>query len=399
MSAIDALRRTLLVLALTSAALFSPQAPARSPTGENDQSAAKLKHLQAEIRQLNTNVKKEIAHKHRLNAKLEAVEKRIASLHHELASLAARREKLAGKKAALDKQIETGREAAQAAEQELSTVLRTAFVLGREPRVKLALEGEDPARAARLLAYYGYYSRARARRIGKLTAEINRYRKLQNELSAAEKDIAQTEASRKKSLATLKKSHTERQAVIGKLNRDIAGKHKRIAALERDAERLEHVVRSVNRDLAQVPSRRLEKADFHQLRGKLAWPVAGKIVNRYGSARAGAKEMRWEAVRIATPAGTRVHAIAYGRVAYAGWLPYYGLVLMVDHGGGYLTVYGHNEALYKQVGQWVKTGDVIATVGKSGGQRRPLLYFQIRHHDSALDPAHWCRNGRPPSSG
>ncbi|MGH7057753.1 MAG: murein hydrolase activator EnvC family protein, partial [Acetobacteraceae bacterium] len=217
------------------------------------------------------------------------------------------------------------------------------------------------------------------------------------DLSATEMDIAQTEASRRKSLAALEKGHAERRSIIAELDRDIAGKHKRITALKRDAKRLEKVIRSVNRDLARAPSRQLEKEDFYKLRGKLAWPVAGKIVDRFGSPRADSGEMRWEAVRIAAPAGTPVRAIAYGRVAYAGWLPYYGLVLMVDHGDGYLTVYGHNEALYKQVGQRVKPGDVIATVGQSGGQPRPLLYFQIRHQDRTLDPARWCRQERPAS--
>ncbi|MGH8273154.1 MAG: murein hydrolase activator EnvC family protein [Gammaproteobacteria bacterium] len=367
-------------------------------SGKDEQSTAQLKRLQAEIRQLNANVDKEVSHKHRLDAKLEEAEKEIAGLNQELALLATRRKKLDKEKAMLDKQVEASRSEAQTAESELSSVLRTAFILGRQPRVKLALEGENPAQATRLLVYYGYYSRARIRRINELAAEINHYHKLQNNLSATEKNIVQTGDSQRQSLAALEKNHTERQSVIAELNRDIAGKHKRIAALKRDAKRLENVVRSVNRDLAEAPSRQLEKVDFHKLRGQLPWPVAGKIVNRFGSQRADSGEMQWEAVRIAAPAGTPVHAIAYGRVAYAGWLPFYGLVLMVDHGNGYLTVYGHNEALYKQVGQRVKPGNVIATVGQSGGQPRPLLYFQIRHHDRTLDPAHWCRKGRPPSN-
>ncbi|MGH8226217.1 MAG: murein hydrolase activator EnvC family protein, partial [Gammaproteobacteria bacterium] len=169
-----------------------------------------------------------------------------------------------------------------------------------------------------------------------------------------------------------------------------ANKNARIATLNRDAERLEKVINSVSQDIAEVPSTLLDQVNFGKLRGKLPWPVTGKIVDSFGSSRADDGALKWEAVRIAAPAGTRVRAIAYGRVAYAGWLPFYGLVLMVDHGDGYLTVYGHNEALYKQVGDWVQAGDEIATVGTSGGQPTPLLYFQIRHHDHSLDPQRWC---------
>ena len=114
-----------------------------------------------------------------------------------------------------------------------------------------------------------------------------------------------------------------------------------------------------------------------------------------GSSRAGG-DLTWEAVGIAAPTGTAIHAIAYGRVAYAGWLPYYGLVLMIDHGSGYLTVYGHNETIYKQVGDWVKPGDLVATVGASGGQKKSMLYFQIRYKGKTLNPEHWCANGKPP---
>ncbi len=387
-----------LAVFLPALAALAVQTPCPA-AGNDESSAVKLKRLQSEIAQLNDKIDREIARKHRLSAKLETAERKIGSLQHTLASLDAREKKLNTRRAGLDKKVAASRDDAEAAQKELSAALRTAFVLGREPRVKLVLQGEDPAQAARLLAYYGYYSRARARQIGKLSGEIAAYQKLQKSLAETEKKLAQTRVSRQQSLAALKKSHAERLAVVAQLNRDIAGNQTRAAKLKRDAKRLEATVESVNRDLAKLPSKSLQNVGFAKLRGKLPWPVDGKIVDHFGSTRADAKEMRWQAVRIAAPAGTRVHAIASGRVAYAGWLPYYGLVLMVDHGDGYLTVYGHNEALYKQVGQRVEPGDVIATVGQSGGQPRPMLYFQIRHGEHALDPARWCRNGHPPRSG
>ncbi|MGH8162471.1 MAG: murein hydrolase activator EnvC family protein, partial [Gammaproteobacteria bacterium] len=329
MSATKFCRRAFLVLLPLLIALAA-QAPCLAASGKSESSEAKLKRLQSEMAQLNDKIDHEVARKHHLSAKLEAAERQIGTLQNTLAALDTREKRLDAQRASLDKKVAANRGEAEAAQRQLSAALRTAFILGREPRVKLVLEGEDPARAARLLAYYGYYSSARAHQIGELSAEIAHYQTLQTDLAATEKKLAQTRTSQQQSLAALKKSHTERLAVVAQLDHDIANKQARADKLKRAAKRLESIVESVNRDLAKLPSRSLRNVDFAKLRGKLPWPVDGKIVDHFGSVRTDAKEMRWQAVRIAAPAGTQVHAIARGRVAYAGWLPYYGLVLMVD---------------------------------------------------------------------
>ncbi len=376
-----------LVLAL------SASVPAATPG--NGETAAKLHRLQAEIAKLNAAERSEIAHKHKLLGELGTLEEHIGALNRELASLAEREHKLAARKQTLEQQTAQAENTAVAAQQELGTMLRAAFILGREPEIKLALEGDDPTTAARLLGYYGYYSRAQSEHIATLTAEIANYRKLQDAVAATAQELEETAAARRKSLADLQQTHNRREAVVTQLTSDIANKHAQAESLRSDAARLEKIVQSVSRDIAQIPVVPLEKVAFGKLRGKLPWPVAGKIVDRYGAPRAEAVS-GWQAVRIAAPAGTKVRAIAYGRIAYAGWLPYYGLVLILDHGDGFLTVYGHNEALYKQVGDQVRPGDVIATVGDSGGQPRPMLYFQIRHDDHPLNPEQWCAHGAPP---
>ncbi|MGH8224893.1 MAG: murein hydrolase activator EnvC family protein, partial [Gammaproteobacteria bacterium] len=168
---------------------------------------------------------------------------------------------MSARKTTLDRQLAASRDAAQAAEKELSTALRAAFTLGRQPAIKLALEGDDPASVARLLGYYGYYSKARANRIAELTASIARYRKLQDELAATQKDLEQTAASRQKTLTTLEKNRGERRTLIAKLAHDIANKNARIATLNRDAERLEKVINSVSQDIAEVPSTLLDQVN------------------------------------------------------------------------------------------------------------------------------------------
>jgi septal ring factor EnvC (AmiA/AmiB activator) len=378
----------LLALALL---LSLPPANAAKPK----QPAAKLEQLKSQIDTLNKKMHAEVARKQTLSAKLGKLERRIGALHAKLTDLAEQKKRLERQRGQLEQAVKASRKEAHGAREALSEALRTSFVLGREPRLKLALEGKDPSRTTRTLAYYGYYSRARAQHIEKLVATIERYDKATKKLDATEEKLSKNVAQQRQSLAGLEKDKQQREGVVKKLDQDISGKQARLAKLKRDAKRLEKVVRSVHRDLEKVPAGKLAQVDFAKLRGKLSWPVAGTIVDHYGSSRADGDALKWEAIRIAAPAGAKVHAIAYGRVAYAGWLPFYGLVLMVDHGHGYLVVYGHNEALYKQVGEWVEPGDVVATVGQSGGQPRPMLYFQIRHGERPLNPGSWCKGHTP----
>lgn len=372
-------------------------APAIAAQGQSGGQPAKLEKLRAEISRLQAQEAAELKRKHRVQAQLADLEKKIADTNQAVRSLDGRIHTLEQRRQDLKIKIRDTRAKADSARKELGAALRAAFILGREPELKLALNGDDPAKVARLLGYYGYYSRARAAHLMELTKTVRQYQSLQQQLAATAADLSQSKQAREASLAELRKTRRARQDVIARLDRDIASKHDRAEELNRAAGRLAKLVDSVNRDLADVPSGMLDNVDFAKLRGRLPWPVAGRLVSRYGSSRA-AGDLTWEAVRIAAPLGTAIHAIAYGRVAYAGWLPYYGLVLMIDHGSGYLTVYGHSETIYKQVGDWVKPGDLVASVGTSGGQDKPTLYFQIRYKGRTLDPQHWCANGHPPGS-
>ena len=355
---------------------------------------AKLNKLHQEISRLKAQEARDLRHRYAVQAELSTLEKKIAANSRRLKILALRTHDLSRRQKTLQAGNAEARDSAENARKQLSTALRAAFILGREPQLKLALNGNNPATVARLLGYYGYYAKARSAYLLELATTIERYRTLQKELAVTADALQQTAGEQRATLSKLKKIRQSRREVMARLNRDIAHKRTRSAQLQRDAARLEKLIHSVNRDLADVPSKLLDEVDFAKLRGRLPWPVTGHRLNRFGDARAGG-DLTWEAIRIAAPAGTDVHAIAYGRVAYAGWLPYYGLVLIIDHGAGYLTVYGHNQSVYKQVGDWVRAGEVVAAVGSSGGQNKPLLYFQIRYRGKALDPARWCTRGRP----
>ena len=154
---------------------------------------------------------------------------------------------------------------------------------------------------------------------------------------------------------------------------------------------LEKLVRELRAAMERFP---VEGNDaFARLRGKLAWPVSGKIVARFGDARAGG--VRWDGLVVATERGTPVKAVCAGRVIYADWLPGLGLLAIVDHGDGYLSLYGHNDRLFKAAGERVAAGDTIAAAGDSGGSSRPELYFEIRKGGKPVDPRPWFRATDP----
>jgi murein hydrolase activator len=158
--------------------------------------------------------------------------------------------------------------------------------------------------------------------------------------------------------------------------------------LEEDEAELQRLISRLEDALADVPPTLREGRPFAELRGQLAWPVNGRVRQGFGDARAGGR-MRWRGMLIEAGEGTDVRAISHGRVAYSGWLQHYGLVLVLDHGDGWLSLYGHNRSVYPQVGEWVNPGDVVASVGDSGGRDRSGLYFEIRRGGDPVDPAAW----------
>lgn len=166
---------------------------------------------------------------------------------------------------------------------------------------------------------------------------------------------------------------------------------------ERRLQRLLDSLATAPRDNSQTPaegelaSEGTEHTPFLTLRGRLQWPSRGKLTTRYGSARKVGK-LKWQGVNIKAPEGTEVHAISHGRVAFSDWLRGFGLLTIIDHGDGYMSLYGGNQSLFKEVGDWVEAGEVIAGVGNSGGRKNSALYFEIRHNGKPTNPLKWCRN-------
>jgi septal ring factor EnvC (AmiA/AmiB activator) len=240
-----------------------------------------------------------------------------------------------------------------------------------------------------MLAYYGYFGRARAERIGSIRDKLEHLALLREKIAAETRRLEELEARQERELAALKGAQQKRSQAVASIDKDIKSKGGEIRRLESQARSLEKLITDLRKALASKPV--AKQAPFEPLRGKLPWPVQdGRVLARFGQPRAGGS-LKWQGMLIGTERGARVRAPFAGRVAYADWLPGMGLMIVLDHGGGYLSLYGHNEEVFKKVGEPVSAGDVIGAVGDTGGHDQPALYFEVRRGREPVNPEIWLK--------
>jgi septal ring factor EnvC (AmiA/AmiB activator) len=248
------------------------------------------------------------------------------------------------------------------------------------------LNQHDPATLGRLMTYYRYMSEHRGDNITRVNARIAELDELRARAGEEEARLTALAASHQSELQSLDAAQADRQSLLAALKSQIAeegSEIERLAAEEKDLARLIAELTSI---LSDYPI--TSEEPFSTLKGRLTWPVAGNLVQDFGQPRAGTS-VKWNGVVLAAPRGREVRAVYHGRVAFADWLAGMGLLVIVDHGEGYMTLYGYNETTLKSAGDWVAPGDVIATVGDSGGQAEPGLYFEIRQGTAPQNPRRW----------
>ncbi|WP_027590606.1 peptidoglycan DD-metalloendopeptidase family protein [Pseudomonas sp. RL] len=292
---------------------------------------------------------------------------------------------------------------------------------GAEP-LKLLLNQQDPATFSRTLTYYEYLNRARLEQLADYARTREQLGELERQRTVHSEALARKQQALGERQARLAEVRKERQQVLARLNRDSANRADRLQERQREQAELQQVLKTIEETLARqarereaeaarqrqlAEQRRQAPADeapwlsntavryyggpFGQAQGKLPWPVEGRLIARFGAPRGEDSRTTWDGVLIGASAGQPVRAVHGGKVVFAEWLRGAGLLLILDHGGGYLSLYGHNQALLKEAGDIVAAGDTIATVGSSGGQSVPALYFAIRQQGRPSDPAQWCR--------
>jgi len=368
-----------------------PAAPAGHPEADARKAEAELQAVKSEIERITRQVSLEQVERDRLTQELRTSELSVGKLRDALSGVRSERAARAARRAALTAEQQVREAEVQRNRAALAGQLRAAYLIGRQEPLKLLLNQKDPALAGRMFAYYSYFGRARAGQIKLIEDDLQRLAQLDGELAAEDQALAQLEKQQRAQLHELEHARTQRSHVLASLE---AQSHTRAQSLERLRSQqagLEKLLRELRTAMERFP---LEGNDaFARLRGKLAWPVSGRLVARFGDARAGG--VHWDGVLVATERGAPVKAVCQGRVIYADWLPGLGLLTIVDHGDGYLSLYGHNERLYKAAGEPVAAGEALAAAGDSGGSSRPELYFEIRKGGKPVDPRPWFRAADP----
>jgi septal ring factor EnvC (AmiA/AmiB activator) len=383
-----------LLFAAVLACAAAPAAPAPPPAHQEadaKKTEADLKAVKSEIDRITREVSAEQVERDRLTRELRGAELSVgqargslADVRRERAEAAQRRAALAAEKQAREKQLADNRAA-------LAGQMRAAYFIGRQEPLKLLLNQRDPELAGRMFAYYGYFGHARAGQIKLIEDDVTRIAQLQDELEAQDAKLAELEKQQRVELEALEQARTQRSHVLADLESQSKSRAQYLERLRSQQAGLEKLLRELRTAMERYP---VEGNDaFARLHGKLAWPVSGHIVAHFGDARAGG--VHWDGVVVATERGNPVKAVFEGRVIYADWLPGLGLLTIVDHGDGYLSLYGHNDRLYKAAGEHVAAGDTIAAAGDSGGSSRPELYFEIRKAGKPVDPRPWFRSADP----
>jgi murein hydrolase activator len=394
MLAVTAIGCAALAAPTRAAAARAAAAPA-APSGKQVKTEEQLQSVRAEIARIRERVNRDQIESDHMESDLRSAELALGTTREALDQLRRDRAVRAEERAAL-LACKREREAALARERtDLAAQLRAAYLIGREEPLKLLLNQQDPALASRMWVYYGYFGRARAAQLARITSNLHELDALDRELQSEDQHLASLEADRTEELARLEQARARRAAALASLRAQSRTRTQALARLQRQQTGLERLLQELSRAVASLPLD-LHSA-FGRLRGKLAWPVSGQLAARFGQVRAGA--VRWDGVLIDTERGAPVRAVSAGRVIFADWLPGLGLLSIIDHGDGYLSLYGHNEHLYKGVGEQVAAGDVIATAGDSGGTERPQLYFEIRKAGHPLDPRPWFSAPEPAAHG
>ncbi len=431
--------RALILLALScllSPAFADERAQTQQQLDATRQDIAELKKTLGKLQEEKAGVQKD----------LKATETDIGNLEKQVEALQQELKKTEGELERLDTEKKKLQSARVEQQRLIAIQARSAYQNGREEYLKLLLNQQNPEKFARTLTYYDYLSKARLEQLRTFNETLRQLANVEQEISTQQQQLLAQRADLDSRRQALETERGKRQQVLAKLNSDVKDRGQKLQAREQDQADLAKVLKTIEETLArqareaeearkkallaqqEAEKRRQQEAlaaaaarnparepveppkkarttlgpmvssdgasyggAFSAARGKLPWPVNGRLLARFGDARGSDARAKWDGVMISANPGTQVRAVHGGRVVFADWLRGAGLLVILDHGNGYLSLYGHNQSLLKSAGDIVKAGEAISTVGDSGGQDTAGLYFAIRQQGRPTDPSQWCR--------
>ncbi|NIO38896.1 MAG: peptidoglycan DD-metalloendopeptidase family protein [Burkholderiales bacterium] len=373
---------------------------AGSPVPAQTQQKQELKELRGRIESLQKELERSETTRSEAADALRDSERAISKANRRLYELANERKSINEKIKTLQEQTRELNSRIGNERQSLARLIHRQYLAGEPESLRLLLNRQSANETARQLHYFGYVSRARAELISKLRANLAEVSRLTDQVRTQSERLAQLEREEARQKTALEKQKGVRQTVLSKASDDIARQRNEISKLRRDEQRLSELIKKLAEEAERrrkarlknqaLPDASLNNSAFAKLKGRLRLPVIGELTNRFGRPREDSG-LSWKGLFIAANEGDRVRAIAPGQVVYADWLRGFGNLLILDHGGGYMSLYGNNEALLRRVGDQLSAGDTIAAVGNSGGNVESGLYFELRRNGKPFDPLPWVR--------
>ena len=369
-----------LVLLLFAAAAFG-QDPGFTKIKERE-----LEEVRDRISDLKKSMDAAADERDRLTGELQEAEMAISEQRLRLKDIERDRQYTVAKKERLDAELAERERHLDDESAALAAQIRTAYMSGSQEKIKLLLNQRDPATLGRLMAYYRYLNDYRAENIEAVVEQIRKLDELRAQIAAEAARLEQLAQTRYDELGRLNTAQERRKELLASVRRRIVDEGREVDQLAAQEKDLQRLITELTSILSDYPIS--SEQPFSEHRGRLTWPVAGNLLHDFGQPRAGGG-VKWNGVVLAAPRGREVRAVYHGRVAFADWLAGMGLLVIVDHGEGYMTLYGYNETIQKNTGDWVAPGDVIATVGDSGGQPQAGLYFELRRGTRPENPRRW----------
>lgn len=377
--------------ALLCALLLGGAVVAATPEAQIAESTARLAKVKSRIEEVRSAIERDRRQQDSLQAALEDAEKAEAQARESLRAINAEVEKQTGRVRDAHSQRDEAQRRVDQQRAAMSDQVRAAYMIGSGGEAELAFGQDDPGRVARMIGYYSYLDRARAARIQAINDELQNLATMQKHFDEQTKALLVVQDEHRQAFAELQAKRAARAEAVSALQQRLTGENEELKQLRSSEAQIEQLLSLLKKALAGTPPPSAEGGrGFPSLRGRLPWPLKGPILANYGEPKADG-HLTWRGVWIGADEGAPVHACARGRVAYVGWMTRYGLIVVIEHEGGYFSLYGHNSSVNKAAGDSVEAGDIIASAGSSGGYDKSGLYFEIRKGTDPIDPRPWLR--------
>lgn len=361
-------------------------------------SAAKseeLKELKGRIDKLKREIESAEGSKADVLDELKQSEQSISEINRTIHDLAQEQQAVNAELADMRRESDALRARIDAQLAQLARLLVLQYESGAQDHLRLLLNQQDPNAMSRDLEYYGHIARERGRLITELRTNLAQAEAAERDTREKSAELAQIQAKQKSEREALQKEASVRRGTLARLDKQISARRKQVQQMEQDEKRLTRLIERLAKAMAARQKQRPAPAksapdagEFARLKGHLKLPVNGTVTNRFGAPRA-ETGVAWKGVFIRAVEGSQVKALAGGRVVFADWLRGFGNLLVIDHDDGYMSLYGYNEALLKQVGETVRAGEVVSAAGSSGGNAESGLYFEVRFQGKPVDPLQW----------